>query len=116
MQCATRWRQTGYSRRRGKLIPGVRDASVWALRAEDKEETNWGKREGGGGASHLERGVGVEGSEVFALVEQIIEEMGVGRHGVGEDGVEDLESHTNHLLQQGEILQLPVNNRSKNNK
>ena len=48
----------------------------------------------------------MQGGEVFALIEKVVDEVGVRRQGVGENGVEDLQSHPNDLLQQGKVLQL----------
>ncbi len=50
--------------------------------------------------------MGVKGGKVFSLIQQIVDEVGVCRKGVRQDGIEDLQSHSNDLFKQGEVLQL----------
>ncbi len=50
--------------------------------------------------------MGVEGGKVFSLVQQIVDEVGVCRKGVRQNGIEYLQSHPDNLFKQGEVLQL----------
>lgn len=42
----------------------------------------------------------MNGRKVLSLVEKVVDEVGVRREGMSEDGIEDLQGHANHLLQQ----------------
>lgn len=56
--------------------------------------------------THAEWRMRLDRCEIFALIEKIVDKVSILRKGVAQDGIENLQCHSDNFFQQGKVLQL----------